>query len=93
MDECAWAYDLVMADAEVVTDEDPGCLATLGYDESTVNELNGGTIGYGYIHEYFGHANVLSSEVDGVWVPIDNASWDEKTGEFNYDWLDGYPEY
>ena len=81
------------SNATVVTESGRGCLATLGLDGDTVSDLDGTTTGYGYIHEYFGHANVLTTETEGVWAPVDNASWDEETGAFTYDWLDGYMEY
>ena len=80
----------VLQAREIIFD---GLVYALHGDSDTVSALDGSTTGYGYIHEYFGHANVLTSETDGVWAPVDNASWDEKTGAFSYDWLDGYMEY
>ncbi len=92
-EDCDWAYDLVRGDAEVLTDTGPGCLALAGYDATTVSDLDGTTVAYGYSPDYFGHAEVLMGVVDGAWTALAFATWDEATGAFSYEREAGYFEY
>jgi len=55
--------------------------------------LDQSVVSYGYNPDYFGHIQVLFAEQDGVWGPVDNGDWDRNTGEFVYDWQDGYKSY
>lgn len=90
---CDWAFDLTVVDASIVADTDPGCLATLGYDSSTVGDLVGTTVSYGYIAEYYGHTQMLVSWNGSEWVPTSFCAFDQKTGTFTYDWEDGLVSY
>ncbi len=91
--ECSWAYDLIRSEAQVLTESDPGCLPVLGYDGTTVGDLDGTTVSFGYAPSYYGHAQVLMVETGGVWDAATFAAFDETTGEFTYDWEEGYHEY
>ena len=85
-DDCAWAFDLTVSNAAVAAESGPGC-------PTDGSELNGTTISYGYIPEYLGHANVLAVDTGNGWAPVDNATYDAKSGFFTYDWQDGYVSY
>jgi hypothetical protein len=85
--ECSWAFALRVSNAHVASETDPGCLATLGLDASTVDSLNGTVYGYGYNPLYYGHAQVLEVYQDAAWTVVTFASIDEKTGAFGYDWI------
>jgi hypothetical protein len=91
--ECSWAYDMVLSVAQVLGESDPGCLPVLGYDSATVGSLDGTTVSYGYSPSYYGHAQVLMIQTDGVWDAATFATFDDATGEFTYDWEKGYREY
>ncbi len=91
--DCAWAFDLEISDAAVLTDEGGACAAVLGYDADTVADLNGSTVSYGYAPEYYGHAQVLMVESEAGWQAQSFAAHDEATGLFTYDWEIGYREY
>lgn len=88
--ECEWAYDVEVLSAETATDTH---CAAVGYDSAAVAALVGTVRGYGFNPEYFGHAPVLFAEVDGLWTAVAYASYDEITGDFNYDWEEGLYAY
>lgn len=90
---CDWAFDLEVTEASIVSEADPGCLATLGYDSSTVGGLVGTTVSYGYIAEYYGHTQMLVSWDGTDWVPTSFCAYDMATGTFTYDWEDGLVSY
>jgi hypothetical protein len=93
-DECAWAFDLVVSDAQVLTDDDPDCLHLLGLDLDDVSALDGATVSYGFQEEFIGHAAVLMTDRgSGLWEPLAYVVYDEETGEFTYDWEDGCVSY
>ena len=92
-DWCDWAFDLVIDDATLMAEDEPGCEATLGISSDAVSSLNGTTVSYGYCSDYYGHAKVFFVEIDGVWTAVANASWDEKTETFSYDWQSGFAAY
>jgi hypothetical protein len=62
-------------------------------DETTVADLNGTTVMYGYQPEYLGHSSVLMHESDmGTytgWAPATYAIWDEASMTLLYDWPEG----
>jgi len=92
-DLCDWAFELVLSEAELVTEIEPGCDAVFGVAGEEVGSLDGTEIAYGYTAEYFGHAEVLLSVVEGAWTAVTNATWDPVSGAFSYDRQDGYVEY
>lgn len=91
---CNWAADLRFDNPYIVTESDVGC-AALGLGGKDVLELAGTGVGYGYVHEYYGHADVLMFFFDSdiYWDAVSFATWDETTHAFAYDWQDGYREY
>ena len=95
-DICAWAFDLEVTAASIVAESESGCIGYLGIDISTVGSLVGTTRAYGYSPEYFGHAKVLM-EYDaksGLWNAAGAyATWDESSGAFAYDAIDGEVPY
>ena len=88
--ECEWAYDVEVLTAETVTDTH---CAVVGYDSAAVAALVGTTRGYGLNPEYYGHAPVLFAEVDSTWAAVSIASYDDVTGDFSYDWEEGFYAY
>jgi hypothetical protein len=92
-DLCDWAFDVSLLEAEFVSEADPGCEAVFGIGSGNVGDLNGVWAGYGYSAEYFGHAAVFFLEVEGEWVALGNAEFDEATGAYSYERLDGYVAY
>ena len=92
-DLCDWAFDVSLSEAEFVSESDPGCEAVFGIGPGNVGDLNGLWAGYGYSAEYFGHAAVFLLEVEGEWVALSNALFDEASGAYSYERLDGYVAY
>ncbi|MEE2751456.1 MAG: hypothetical protein VX519_08490 [Myxococcota bacterium] len=92
-DSCDWAFDLTVSGVELLFEEEPGCLETLGTDSSGLGSLEGQVVSYGYTEEYFGHAQVVLMEVGTAWAAVANAAWDPATGAFSFDWREGYVEY
>jgi len=92
-DICDWAFDVSISEAEFVSESEPGCRATFGIGPENVGDLNGLWAGYGYSAEYFGHAAVFLLETEGEWVAVSNAVFDEATGAYSYERLDGYVAY
>ncbi len=92
-DLCDWAFDVSLSGAEFVSETDPGCAAVFGIGPGNVGDLNGLWAGYGYSAEYFGHAAVFLLEVEGEWVALSNALFDEASGAYSYERLDGYVAY
>jgi len=93
--DCDWAYDLRFTGPSITAETDVGCLPTLGYDADSVNDIDGTSMAYGYIAEYFGHAQVMTlyTEATDSWDVVTFASWDAVTGEFSYDWEDTFYPY
>lgn len=83
-DLCSWAWDLQITGVTVLEDSD---CATPGLDA-----LEGTTRSYGYIFEYFGHANVIAED-DGGWDAQGFATWDEGSGAFEWEISDGTLAY
>ncbi|MCB9690098.1 MAG: hypothetical protein H6735_33965 [Alphaproteobacteria bacterium] len=84
--QCDFAVDLVIGNASVDTDVNGACLASLGVDAATIASWNGQPKAYGYIAEYFGHAEVYV-EYDGAeWNTKGYASLDTVTHELSYSW-------
>lgn len=92
-DSCDWAFDLSISGVELLLEEEPGCIATLGMDSLTLESLEGQVVSYGYTEEYFGHAQVVLMEVGSAWVAVANAAWEPSTGAFSFDWREGYVGY
>lgn len=90
--DCLWAHDLVVSAPEIIAESGPGC-AVFGYDASTIGDLDGTTVSYGYIPEYYGHAQVLAVDDGTRWNVVTFAAWDDATSAFSYDWQDGIQEY
>lgn len=86
---CEWAFDVVTSDATVATDFAGACMGVFGVDASTVSSLDGVVVGYGYVAEYIGHAPVLMIDLGSVWAAANYATYDPKTGVFQYEWDDG----
>lgn len=78
--DCTWAHDLGLAEITMVTETT--CPAGFPPPEST-------TRSYGYIAEYFGHANVLAEDAGAGWSATSFADWDETSGAFDYEIEDG----
>ncbi|MCA9489313.1 MAG: hypothetical protein KC621_05305, partial [Myxococcales bacterium] len=84
--QCDFAVDLVIGNASVVSDVGGACLPGLGVDATTIGTWNGQTKAYGYIAEYFGHAEVYV-EYDGTdWNTKGYADLDTVTHELSYTW-------
>lgn len=92
-DGCEWAFDLLTSASEVTAEADPGCAVLSGYDASSVADLDGRTLSYGYDGDYFGHGQALMVVIDDVWKAAAFASWDAKTGTFTYDREDSVFDY
>ncbi len=92
-EDCVWAFDLQVGAPELIAEAGPGCLATVGVDGATLAGLEGTVVAYGYNPDYFGHIQVLYVEQEGAWGSVGHASWDSGSGEFSYDWEDGYHPY
>ncbi|MEQ1568786.1 MAG: hypothetical protein ABMA64_24315 [Myxococcota bacterium] len=92
---CLWAFDLEISNATVVLDDGAGaCMAGFGLDATTVGSLNGQILSYGYNPDYFGHAQVLMVSPAGEpWAAATYGTYDEGTGDFSYEWVDGLIEY
>lgn len=92
--DCDWAYDLEISDATIVSDNDIGCEAALGFDDLSIDSLNGMVVSYGYQAAYVGHEEVLMVENDDdLWSAVCFASFDEETHVFSYDREDGFVGY
>jgi len=91
--DCAWAFDLVLGKPELIAETDPGCLATVGVDGTTLAGLEGTEVTYGYNPDYFGHIQVLLVYQGGEWISAGHAEWESTSGAFTYDWQDGYHPY
>lgn len=91
--DCSWAYDLVLSDAHVIDETDPGCEAVLAIDPVAVSDLDGKVVSYGYAPSYFGHAKMLMMDLGNGWTAVTFAAFDDTTGAFEYDWEAGYREY
>lgn len=87
---CTWAFDLRVSNVTVTVDAE---CEVAGYDSAALAALDGSTVSYGYIPEYFGHAPTLMVESGGVWSPVAYASHDESTGAFLYEGISGYIKY
>jgi len=92
--DCAWGHDLVLSDVVVVTESDVGC-AGFGYDTAALAVLEEGEVSYAYIPEYSGHPDVMAmyDEAGSAWQVVAFAAWDETSGDFSYEWEDGYEAY
>jgi hypothetical protein len=90
---CDWAYDLSIANAAVILDEEGACLAALGVDASTVGSWDGTVRSYGYNPDYFGHAEVLMFYEDSAWGAGTYVQYDAESGELAYEWEDGEHAY
>jgi hypothetical protein len=91
--ECDWAWDLTTSATAIVAQSDVGCSGTLGVDETTVSQLDGRTLSYGYVDEYFGHASVMLVDDQGTWVVVSSARYDAGISLFEYDWEDATISY
>lgn len=84
---CSWAFDLVISEAALINDN--GC-ADFGVPD--VSTLNGTTLSYGFIDDYFGHAATLMvGSPDTLFQPEAFGLWEEP--KFLYEWDVAYHEY
>ena len=93
--DCQWAHDLEISQAAVVAEDGVGCDGIshiLGFGAADVSDLDGTYLSYGYDEDFMGHAAVLMMYV-GNWNPVSYATWDEVSGDFDYDRQDGLYEY
>jgi len=85
-----FAFDLEVSNAQITAETGPGCSVFL----SSVADLDGSTMSYGYTSDYFGHAQVLFMyNPDSGWEAQNFAHWENKTGEFGYNWPLGTVSY
>ena len=92
-DLCDWAFDVALSNVQLLAEQEPGCLETLGVDSADLGSLEGQVVSYGYSEEYFGHAQVVFTEVEDAWVAVANAVWAPNSGMFSFDWQEGYVAY
>ena len=91
-DECSFAFMLEKRNPSTITDVDGTCAkSALRLDADAIAALDGARMSYGYVPEYWGHANVLMQldEETGEWEAVTFSTWDEETGELFYDRRDG----
>lgn len=84
---CAWAQDLVLSATVEVT---AGTCAAAGISPG---DFDGITRSYGYVPDYYGHAQVIMEDVGGGWDAQGYATWDEATGAFAWFIDDGEISY
>ena len=85
--QCAWAQDLVLSGTVEVS---AGTCAALGVDPA---DFDGLTRSYGYVPDYYGHAQVIMEDAGGGWDAQGYATWDEATGAFAWYIDDGEISY
>lgn len=80
---CDWAHDLEISEASV---QDPFgvCLATVGYDATTVSSLNGAVFARGYHSDYSGHATVKMEIINEAWRSAGYVTYDDVTNALSY---------
>jgi hypothetical protein len=89
-DICEWAYDLQIGDVQVTADSDPGCSIAVGKGVD-VSALEGTVVSYGYVPEYYGHAEVLMVNEGDAWFAASFATMTD--GIFSYNWEAAYISY
>lgn len=85
--QCAWAQDLVLSATVEVT---AGTCAAAGIDPA---DFDGLTRSYGYVPDYYGHAQVIMEDAGAGWDAQGYATWDEATGTFAWYIDDGEISY
>jgi len=85
---CLWAWDLEIVD--VRTKLDLECEAA-GFGGA--EDWQGEIVSVGYTDDYFGHAPAMLAWEHGAWQAVSYAWWDEETGEFLYQVMEGYAVY
>lgn len=85
-EDCDWAFDLVASEPEIVVGTAEDC-AALGYDDEAIQQWLEQPRAYGYVTEYFGHADVLLVlDAEGRWDAVSFADWTPDAGVLAYDW-------
>ncbi len=90
---CIWSWDVTISEATIVSESGVGCEGAFGISSETVTELNGTSFGVGFNPDYYGHAAVMLRDAGKGWSVACFAIWDEDSGEFTYQWDQGYVEY
>jgi hypothetical protein len=84
---CEWTHAVTYSNPQVLIGGDGACAsAEIGWDQAWIDEMDGSTVTYGYIYMFLGHDSVALTydDVQGQWVEIGRAFWDDMTGDFNF---------
>lgn len=91
-DICLWAFDLEVSKAQVVTEDDGAC-AAIGLSGSDASSLDGSIVSYGFVDDYYGHADVIAVLIGNKWTVVNFAAYDAKKSAFSYEWEIGAIHY
>jgi len=75
-----------VTDATIAAESGEGCEGAFGITSGNVGDLDGTSFAIGFIAAYYGHGHLFMRDEGDGWAIADWANWDEKTGEFTYQW-------
>jgi hypothetical protein len=95
--ECTWTHLLEYGNATVVTDADGVCAGSdLALDPAALAKLVGSRVAIGFAKQLggsHGSARMTYVEATGTWEITGNATWNETTKAFTFDYRSGFCNY
>jgi hypothetical protein len=94
---CSFTHLLEYGSSSVVTDTDGVCARSdLGLDEAGIAEIVGSRVAIGFAEQLggaHGSARMTYAEATGTWDVTGNATWNETTNAFSYNYREGLCNY
>ena len=94
---CSWTHLLEYSNPSVVTDTGGVCAASdLALDTAAIAKIAGSRIAIGFAKQLggaHGSARMRYNDATQTWDVAGNATWNETTKAFNYDYRDGLCNY
>jgi hypothetical protein len=95
--DCTWTHLLEYSNPTVATDTDGVCaLSDLALDEAGIAEIVGSRVAIGFANQLGGaHGSARMTYVDatGTWDVTGNATWNETTNAFTFNYREGLCNY
>jgi hypothetical protein len=95
--ECTWTHLLEYGDPTVVTDVDGACAGSdLGLDAAAIAQVVGTRVALGFAKQpggAHGSARMLYVDATQTWEVFGNATWEESSKTFTYDYRGGLCNY
>jgi hypothetical protein len=95
--DCSWTQLLEYTNPMTLTNVEGACAnSDLALDAAAIAQINGSRVAIGFAREYQGaHGSARMKYFDAMmkWDVFGNATWDEATSAFRYDYRDGLCGY